>query len=196
MTGLALRVGFTCLTLAQFDEAAFFPSTRYSSSLPPAIESDSRERPLKRNRPCKTYRGATHCGMEWDEWIMVDALVRPRHTVIEFGGRFGTTSCRLARATANSGAVAVVEPDSSVHKTLLHNRDAHRCSFHVVGGTVSDTVLSVATSTAKSAYSTAAVRLPKKGGRRSKRHKRRWSKCQTSTSARSRSGWGPYSTWR
>lgn len=36
---------------------------------------------------------------------------------------------------------------------------------------MSDTVLSVATSTAKSAYSTAAVRLPKKGGRRSKRHK-------------------------
>lgn len=68
---------------------------------------------------------------------MVNALITPAHSVIEFGARYGTTSCMLAAATLNSGRVAVVEPDLSAHRDLLHNRGTHRCNFHAVLGTVS-----------------------------------------------------------
>ena len=35
----------------------------------------------------RSFRGATMSGIEWDEWKMVEALVRPSHTVLEFGAR-------------------------------------------------------------------------------------------------------------
>ena len=76
--------------------------------------------------------------MEWDMWVMVRALVTPEHGVIEFGARYGTTSCMLAAATSNSGRVVVVGPDAKAHSDLLHNRDAHSCNFHTVLGTVAN----------------------------------------------------------
>ena len=76
------------------------------------------------------------CGIEIDEWVMVDALISPSHSVIEFGARFGTTSCRLAHATKNSGNVVSVDPDRSAHKFLLENRELNRCNFHAVLGVV------------------------------------------------------------
>ena len=79
--------------------------------------------------------------MEWDIWVIVRALVTPLHTVIEFGARFGTSSCVLADATANSGRVVSVEVDASVYEHLMHNREQHRCNFHVVQGSVASTRL-------------------------------------------------------
>ena len=62
-------------------------------------------------RPCPTYAGATRCGIEWATWMQIEAFVKPRHTVIEFGVRYGTSSCRLVMATNNTGNVVSVEPD-------------------------------------------------------------------------------------
>ena len=64
---------------------------------------------------CRTFEGAFFCGMEWDEWQLVNALVRPEDTVLELGARFGTTSCVLSKLTGNAGRVVAVEPDRSVH---------------------------------------------------------------------------------
>ncbi len=58
--------------------------------------------PDAKDKPCTTYQGALQCFVEHDEWIMADAFVNPSHTIIEFGARYGTTSCRLARLTNNS----------------------------------------------------------------------------------------------
>ena len=91
--------------------------------------------------PCKTFQGASRCAMEWDIWVMVRALIRPSHMVIEYGARFGTSSCVLAEATGNSGHVVSVEPDSTVHEALSFNRQAHRCRFHILKGTVGATEL-------------------------------------------------------
>ena len=115
----------------RMDEAQLFarhfqPAPHFTGSLPARLEIG---RLAKRAR-CST------CGIKWDEWIMVDALVDSRHKVIEFGARFGATSCRLARATQNSGYVVSIEPDTMVLDALLTNRDRHRCNFHVVSGTV------------------------------------------------------------
>ena len=74
----------------------------------------------------------------------MDALITPAHTVIEFGARFGTTSCRLCRATRNSGRVVSVEPQhtSCIRFDAIQNRERNRCAFHLVGGaTVGDTPL-------------------------------------------------------
>jgi len=99
-----------------------------------------------KTHPCKTFvgrssnatmgRGRTYCGIEWDIWLLVDALVAPDSTVLEVGARFGTTSCALSRATRNSGNVVAVEPDASVWPALEANRARHRCNFNIVQGSV------------------------------------------------------------
>lgn len=96
-------------------------------------------------RPCPTYAGATRCGIEWATWMQIEAFVEPRHTVIEFGARYGTSSCRLAMATNNTGNVVSVEPDASVAPHLLLSRDANRCNFHVVFGSLGRTQLAAPT---------------------------------------------------
>jgi len=90
------------------------------------------------NKGYKAIPGFGICGIELDEWIMVDALVTPKHSVIEFGARFGTTSCRLARATRNSGRVVAVEPDKEAQPYLIQTREANRCNFHAAYGIISD----------------------------------------------------------
>lgn len=119
----------------------FDPAPVYTSmaTAPPECEGES----FRIKKWCKTFEGAFFCGMEWDEWNLVNALVRPTNTVLELGGRFGTTSCVLARRTGNSGGVVSVEPDTKAHKALLNNRARHNCSFAVVRGTVGDTPLVV-----------------------------------------------------
>lgn len=116
--------------VAVVDRAPHFGAAR--ATAPPESEGGA----YAKTRPCKSFAGAFFCGMEWDEWVLVDALVDSDRTVLEFGARFGTTSCALARATRNSGGVVSVEPDSTVHASLLANRDANNCSFHVVKGSV------------------------------------------------------------
>jgi len=82
---------------------------------------------------------------------MVTALVTPSHSVLELGGRFGTTSCALTGATANSGRVCSVEVDHTVRPAALANRAAHKCNFALLGGSVSAETLRV---TSYSSYAT------------------------------------------
>ena len=93
--------------------------------------------PSNNYEACKSYRGASRCAMEWDMWMMVNAFITPSDTVIEFGARYGTTSCVIAAATNNSGRVVSVEPDVSAHADLIFNRNRHWCNFHIFLGTVS-----------------------------------------------------------
>jgi FkbM family methyltransferase len=91
---------------------------------------------------CETWhhtnaRHDWHCKIEWDEWMLANAFVQEGDVVIEFGARYGTTSCVLSRNVGKTGQVIAVEPDSAVHGHLLRNRYEHKCHFHVVLGTVS-----------------------------------------------------------
>ena len=81
--------------------ASFFPAPRFAG-VPTRIEVIE-ALPSRKAAWCTSYRGGANCGLEWDEWMMVDGLIDSTHTVLELGGRYGTTSCRLARATGNSG---------------------------------------------------------------------------------------------
>lgn len=82
-----------------------------------------------------------HCKIEWDEWMLVNAFVKPGDVVIEFGARFGTTSCILSRNVGTEGHVISVEPDINVHGYLLRNGHDHQCNYHAVLGTVSNSPL-------------------------------------------------------
>ena len=131
--------------LAPVDELARFGR---SFDLAPRFRADQllvppdSEGVLPANGRCNTFDGATRCIIEWDEWLMVRALITPASTVLELGARYGTTSCVLAEATRNSGNVVSVEPDARVHAHLRRNRDKHYCNFHIVRGTVSAVTLS------------------------------------------------------
>ena len=137
-------LGYDCAALG-FDCARFEPSPKHALPARQATELIQRRRstfepreacptfePRVRNRPFQF----AWCGIEWDEWVMVAALITPNDAVLEFGARYGTTSCSIAAATNNSGRVVAVEPDKSVHDMLLRNRAANTCNFALVPGTV------------------------------------------------------------
>ena len=55
-------------------EAAFHPAPAFSGPIgaPPEVEGAG----FRIKRACRTFDGAFFCGMEWDEWNLVRALVR------------------------------------------------------------------------------------------------------------------------
>ena len=55
-----------------------------------------------------------YCNVEWDMHLLVREIISPTDTVMEFGGRYGTTTCAIAAKQNNSGALIAVEPDSRV----------------------------------------------------------------------------------
>ena len=114
----------------------YFPAPRFPGT--PLRLEDEEPKSIDRWGPCRTYVGTSMCLINRDQWVMIDALIRPKDTVIEFGARFGTTSCRLARATHNSGYVVSVDPATTTTQDLLRNRDRHRCNFAAVAGTVAN----------------------------------------------------------
>ena len=135
-----MRAGSNASHFFQFHDAVSFGVLQ-----PLPIESVERLGPSGKFASCTSFAGANSCGIEWDEWMMVDALVRPDDIVIEFGARYGTTSCRLASATRNSGRVVAVDPDRTVLRDLRSNLQKHRCSVAVLSGTVSDVPLALNT---------------------------------------------------
>ncbi|CAD7942843.1 unnamed protein product [Amoebophrya sp. A120] len=76
--------------------------------------------------------------IEWDEWMMASLLLNsPVARVLEFGARYGTTSCLLANVTGNvAGRVFSAEIDAAVWRTNLENRNKHKCNYHLVRGGV------------------------------------------------------------
>ena len=101
---------------------------------------------------CPAWGGpGFQCFIEWDEWMMVWALLDdaswnssgPRRTsprtapvVLEFGARYATTSCVLAHFAGKDGSVVSVDPDPLARKFAIANMRAHRCRAHHVQGTV------------------------------------------------------------
>ena len=77
------------------------------------------------------------CAIERPEHLLVQRHVDPDSTgVLELGGRYGTTTCELARKLRNSGKVVAVEPDSSVWPFWQGNMESHHCRANLVKGVV------------------------------------------------------------
>jgi hypothetical protein len=72
------------------------------------------------------------CPIERDEHDLVRKFISPKDSVLELGGRFGTTSCEIAVMQNNSGSLVVVEPDKSAWSSLLHNRQINNYSMNAL----------------------------------------------------------------
>lgn len=78
-----------------------------------------------------------HTFYEREEQIDVWKFIPKHANVLELGGRYGMVSCVINHKLENREAHVVVEPDLSVQRALLWNRDKHKCSFHVWPGILS-----------------------------------------------------------
>ncbi|KAH8053604.1 hypothetical protein JL722_9449 [Aureococcus anophagefferens] len=76
------------------------------------------------------------CEVELPEHFLVRKHLPRNATVLEFGGRFGTTTCQIAEVQGNSGRLAVVEPDEGVWAHLEANLRKNDCAATVVKGVV------------------------------------------------------------
>ena len=76
------------------------------------------------------------CEVESPEHYLVRKYLPHNATVLEFGGRFGTTTCEIASMINNSGRVVVVEPSERVWEILEDNLRRNRCSSTIVKGVV------------------------------------------------------------
>lgn len=87
---------------------------------------------------CEPYIGVLkeQILIEWDVWAMIEAFVTPNSRIMEFGARYGTTSCVISRASGNMGHSVSIEIDDSVRHFLMANREYHQCNFHVFMGFV------------------------------------------------------------
>jgi len=112
---------------------------------------------------CDSWKGeGLHCETEFPEHALVRDWVPPDAVVMEFGARFGTTSCEIARKLNNSGNVVVVEPDLNVWDVLEANLKSHECNAHLLRGAVSSVDLHMAAKlNVKRGYSNRALQ---KGG--------------------------------
>ena len=117
-----------------------------------------------RNATCLHYAGPSHmkCGIEFDEWMMVGALIRQNDTVLELGARYGTTSCSLAAATRNTGHIVSVGPDGQALPFLLQNR--LHCSVAVLHSAVGDRQLKFSRSDNPDGYGSSTSLAPERGG--------------------------------
>lgn len=77
-----------------------------------------------------------NCKIERPEQELVRRHFLGNETVLELGGRYGSTTCEIAAKLGNSGRQVVVEPDSTVWAALESNLAAHRCNANVHKGIV------------------------------------------------------------
>ena len=78
------------------------------------------------------------CAVELDMWSLVNEVISPTDVVMEFGGRYGTTTCAIAVKQNNSGALISVEADPDVWVIAEFNKLTHNCACWSVLGVVGD----------------------------------------------------------
>ena len=119
------------------------------------------EKLSRKTQNCHSYESGEQlsCFIEWDEWMLSMAFVKPGDVVMEFGARYGTTSCLLSKLVGPTGHVISVEPDISVQGYLGINGFRHQCGFHAVFGTVGATPLQISSNRGYGTMSVEATSL-------------------------------------
>ena len=95
-----------------------------------------------------------YCNVEWDTHLLVRQIISPTDTVLELGGRYGSTTCAVAVEQNNSGALIVVEPDPSVWAIHEFNKLTHNCASWSVFGVLGGEDMMVLTDTESGGYNT------------------------------------------
>jgi len=76
------------------------------------------------------------CNIETPEHELIQRHMPVDAAVLEFGGRFGTTSCEIAAAQRNSGKIVAVEPDVGVLPHFASNVQSHSCNVNLLQGVI------------------------------------------------------------
>ena len=79
-----------------------------------------------------------YCSVEEETHVVVRKLITPGDVVLEVGSRYGTTSCEVAAAQNNSGALISVEPDHVVWAAAEFNKMSHNCRGYSVLGALGE----------------------------------------------------------
>lgn len=109
------------------------------------IPGEGRSRTIRKNG-CEAFEHGDLpfiCEVELPEHFLVRKHLPPNATVLEFGGRFGTTTCQISEIQGNTGKLAVVEPDERVHDILEANLRANECAATVVPGVIGSAPMKV-----------------------------------------------------
>lgn len=97
------------------------------------------------------------CGIEFPEHTLVRDWIPEGATVMEFGARYGTTSCEIAKKIGNDGRVVSVEPDKGVWPYLDTNLKSHNCGVHAVRGVLGSKPVTMGTASTEYAARTEEV---------------------------------------
>ena len=114
----------------------------HDTNRPPKFEKDPRFCDFFDESFARAY-----CNVEWDMHDLVSRIIHPGDTVLEIGGRYGTTSCMVAAQQNNSGALIVVEPDPKVWAIHEFNKLTHNCASFSFFGVLGDKDMTVLTDT-------------------------------------------------
>jgi len=109
--------------------------------LPAAKEGMSAEAHVGAEDNCKSWQGNPICFIEAPEWTLAKKWIPANASVMEFGARFGTTTCEISKKLENSGRMVTIEPDPMVWGYLENNVKQHNCHSHVLRGAISSTPL-------------------------------------------------------
>lgn len=78
-----------------------------------------------------SFEGA-NCKIEVPEHDALRRYLLRGDSVMEFGSRYGTTTCEIAHRIGNTGRLITVEVDSSVFGFLERNLLSHHCNAYIV----------------------------------------------------------------
>lgn len=81
---------------------------------------------------------AVECLIELPEHYLVRNYIKKDSVVLEFGARYGTTSCEIASKVGSNGHVISIDPDERSWEPFMLNIKQHNCNVHFVKGVVGD----------------------------------------------------------
>jgi FkbM family methyltransferase len=99
-----------------------------------------------------------HLHVERTEQLQAERYITADSVVLELGARYGTVSCAINSKLSNPANQVSVEPDTRVHEALEYNMQANNCSFHILKGVVSKTLVQLEAIDSWDGYGTTSVK--------------------------------------
>ena len=78
--------------------------------------------------------GVFDCDIERPEQYLVNRWLEEGANVLEFGTRFGHTTCAISEKLAGTGNIVTIEPDHSIWNYTRRNLKRHHCNANFVEG--------------------------------------------------------------
>jgi FkbM family methyltransferase len=84
-----------------------------------------------------------HNIVEVTEWKLAKEYVKPYHTVLELGARYGSCSISINENLTNKKNQVSIEPDTKVYEALEKNKNINNAEFNILYGAISKVNVSI-----------------------------------------------------